>query len=91
MVLIGVAFQNALGVFGGNKGGQTALAPDGSRRGDRYDMTVRRRWFEVFAQINWLFFSYFGWGNHSNRHDARQCAELVVATNSRVVALSFGF
>ncbi len=34
------------GVFRGSKGGPTYPAPDGSERGDHFDMTLRRRVFE---------------------------------------------
>ena len=34
------------GVFRGSKGGPTYPAPDGSERGDHFDMTLRRRIFE---------------------------------------------
>ncbi|MEP2027438.1 MAG: cytochrome b561 domain-containing protein [Paracoccaceae bacterium] len=47
LVLAALAMQIALGVFRGSKGGPTAPAPDGSLRGDHYDMTPRRRWFEI--------------------------------------------
>jgi len=46
-VLVALVLQVALGVFRGSKGGPTASAPDGSLRGDHYDMTPRRRWFET--------------------------------------------
>jgi hypothetical protein len=47
LVLVALAIQVALGLLRGSKGGPTATAPDGSLRGDHYDMTPRRRWFEV--------------------------------------------
>lgn len=47
VVLIALVLQVALGVFRGSKGGPTARGPDGSLRGDHYDMTARRRWFEA--------------------------------------------
>lgn len=47
-VLALVALQIASGVFRGTKGGPTAVAPDGSLRGDHYDMTRWRVAFELF-------------------------------------------
>lgn len=41
-----LALQILLGVFRGSKGGPTAPAPDGSLRGDHYDMTPWRIMFE---------------------------------------------
>lgn len=46
-VLLGVLGQITFGYFRGNKGGPTAPAPDGSLRGDHYDMTPWRRMFEA--------------------------------------------
>lgn len=46
-VLIGAVAQIALGLMRGTKGGPTAPAPDGSLRGDHYDMTPWRRLFET--------------------------------------------
>lgn len=40
------AVQIVSALLRGTKGGPTALAPDGSLRGDHYDMTARRIWFE---------------------------------------------
>lgn len=45
-VLLGLLAQIGLGLARGSKGGPTAPAPDGSWRGDHYDMTLRRRIFE---------------------------------------------
>ncbi len=46
-VILGfVLAQVAIGVFRGSKGGPTAPAPDGSPRGDHYDMTPWRIAFE---------------------------------------------
>ena len=42
-----VVFQIALGYFRGSKGGPTAPQEDGSLSGDHYDMSLRRRVFEV--------------------------------------------
>ena len=39
-------FQIVAALLRGTKGGPTAPAPDGSLRGDHYDMTPRRIWFE---------------------------------------------
>lgn len=39
------------GVLRGSKGGPTALAADGSLRGDHYDMTRRRRIFEYIHKV----------------------------------------
>ncbi len=47
LLLVGLALQVALGLGRGTKGGPTAPAPDGSLRGDHYDMTPRRIFFEV--------------------------------------------
>lgn len=46
-VLALLLVQVGLGVFRGSKGGPTAPAPDGSMHGHHYDMTLRRRGFEV--------------------------------------------
>ncbi len=46
VVLLGVGAQIALGLMRGTKGGPTAPGPDGSQRGDHYDMTPWRRAFE---------------------------------------------
>lgn len=46
-VLAGLAVQVLLGLFRGTKGGPSAPAPDGSLRGDHYDMTAWRRMFEA--------------------------------------------
>lgn len=45
-VLALLAAQIALGLLRGSKGGPTAPGPDGSPRGDHYDMTPRRVIFE---------------------------------------------
>lgn len=45
-VLLGLLFQTLLGVARGSKGGPTETMPDGSLRGDHYDMTPRRIVFE---------------------------------------------
>ncbi|WP_254449120.1 cytochrome b561 domain-containing protein [Thalassococcus sp. S3] len=47
LVIGGALLQILLGLLRGTKGGPTALAPDGSPRGDHYDMTPRRRIFEA--------------------------------------------
>lgn len=45
--VLGLATLQVLGgLFRGSKGGPTALAPDGSLRGDHFDMTRRRLLFE---------------------------------------------
>lgn len=46
LVLALLILQVLLGYFRGSKGGPTAPAPDGSLRGDHYDMTPRRLAFE---------------------------------------------
>ena len=46
-VFVALFLQVGLGVFRGSKGGPTAPAPDGSRRGHHYDMTSWRRMFEA--------------------------------------------
>ena len=46
-VLFGLLVQTILGIARGSKGGPTAKCPDGSPRGDHYDMTRRRRVFEL--------------------------------------------
>ncbi|MFK7875202.1 MAG: cytochrome b561 domain-containing protein [Paracoccaceae bacterium] len=46
-ILLGLVIQGGLGLFRGTKGGPTALAEDGSLRGDHYDMTPWRRMFEA--------------------------------------------
>ena len=46
-VLIGILAQIALGLARGTKGGPTAPAADGTLYGDHYNMTVRRRTFEL--------------------------------------------
>ena len=46
-VLIGIFAQIALGLARGTKGGPTAPAADGTLYGDHYNMTVRRRAFEL--------------------------------------------
>lgn len=46
-VLLLLICQVFLGLMRGSKGGPTALASDGSPRGDHYDMTPRRRGFEA--------------------------------------------
>ncbi len=43
--------QIVLGVFRGSKGGPTALAPDGTPRGDHYDMTRWRCMFEWVHKV----------------------------------------
>ena len=45
-------FQVVLGIFRGSKGGPTAPAPDGSLRGDHYDMTPWRRMFEWVHKVS---------------------------------------
>jgi len=45
-MLVLLFVQVTLGVFRGTKGGPTALSPDGSPRGDHYDMTPWRIMFE---------------------------------------------
>jgi hypothetical protein len=45
-VLSGLVFQVSLGFMRGDKGGPTAPKADGSLRGDHYDMTSWRLWFE---------------------------------------------
>ncbi|GFE50871.1 hypothetical protein So717_26240 [Roseobacter cerasinus] len=45
-VIVLVCAQVGLGVFRGTKGGPTSPAPDGSLRGDHYDMTPWRVMFE---------------------------------------------
>jgi len=47
LVLLLMIVQVALGLLRGSKGGPTAPAPDGSPRGDHYDMTPKRRMFEA--------------------------------------------
>jgi cytochrome b561 len=47
VVLALVAFQIALGYFRGSKGGPTAPLANGDISGDHYDMSLRRRVFEV--------------------------------------------
>lgn len=42
-----VSAQVLLGYFRGSKGGPGDLNTDGTPRGDHYDMTRRRRWFEL--------------------------------------------
>jgi hypothetical protein len=46
LMLIGLALQILLGMSRGSKGGPTSPAPDGSLRGDHYDMTPWRYRFE---------------------------------------------
>ena len=46
VLLTALAVQIVLGLMRGSKGGPTAPAPDGSLRGDHYDMTRRRVIFE---------------------------------------------
>ncbi|MEM8852711.1 MAG: cytochrome b561 domain-containing protein [Pseudomonadota bacterium] len=46
-VVVLATLQIVLGIFRGTKGGPTAPAPDGSLRGDHYDMTRRRVAFEL--------------------------------------------
>ena len=46
IVLAGMALQVVSGLARGTKGGPTAPAPDGSERGDHFDMTRRRIVFE---------------------------------------------
>jgi hypothetical protein len=46
-VLALLCLQVLLGYFRGSKGGPTPPAPDGSLRGDHYDMTPRRLGFEM--------------------------------------------
>lgn len=55
-VVLGLGtLQVALGVFRGTKGGPTAPAPDGSPRGDHYDMTPWRLMFErVHKSLGYL-------------------------------------
>lgn len=47
VLMLVLAAQVLMGVLRGSKGGPTAPAPDGSLRGDHYDMTRRRRLFEA--------------------------------------------
>ncbi|MEP1571566.1 cytochrome b561 domain-containing protein [Roseibium album] len=47
-VLVLAAIQGLSGIFRGTKGGPTDPGPDGSLRGDHYDMTPRRLLFERF-------------------------------------------
>lgn len=47
-VLAGAGLQYLSGWLRGSKGGPTEPAPDGSLRGDHYDMTLRRRLFEIW-------------------------------------------
>lgn len=47
-VVLLVAVQILSGIFRGSKGGPTAPAPDGSLRGDHFDMTRYRLAFEYF-------------------------------------------
>lgn len=47
LLLSMAAFQVLSGILRGSKGGPTATAPDGSPRGDHYDMTPRRLAFEM--------------------------------------------
>ena len=49
-----LSLQFASGWLRGSKGGPTDPAPDGSFRGDHYDMSVRRRIFEYYHK----FFGY---------------------------------
>lgn len=51
LVIFLVAAQIGLGVFRGSKGGPTAPTPDGSLRGDHYDMTAWRIMFEWLHKI----------------------------------------
>ncbi|EAV41827.1 hypothetical protein SIAM614_31181 [Roseibium aggregatum IAM 12614] len=44
-------FQGLSGLLRGTKGGPTSPVPDGSLRGDHYDMTLRRQLFESFHKI----------------------------------------
>lgn len=44
-------FQITLGIIRGSKGGPTDPAPDGSLRGDHYDMTRRRLVFEALHRV----------------------------------------
>jgi hypothetical protein len=44
-------FQALSGLLRGTKGGPTSPAPDGSFRGDHYDMTPRRHFFESFHKL----------------------------------------
>lgn len=54
-VLALAAVQYTGGWLRGSKGGPTAPAPDGSLRGDHYDMTTRRRLFEyVHKSVGYL-------------------------------------
>ena len=46
LVIGGCTFQIVSGLLRGSKGGPTDLRPDGSMRGDHFDMTLRRRIFE---------------------------------------------
>jgi Eukaryotic cytochrome b561 len=46
LVVSALVGQFVSGLLRGTKGGPTALAADGSQRGDHYDMTRRRRAFE---------------------------------------------
>lgn len=46
LIILGGLFQALSGYLRGTKGGPTEPAPDGSPRGDHFDMTPRRIWFE---------------------------------------------
>jgi hypothetical protein len=52
MLLCLMGLQILLGIFRGSKGGPTAPAPDGSIRGDHYDMTS---WRVMFEWVHKLF------------------------------------
>lgn len=51
LVLGGCAAQILSGILRGSKGGPTAKAPDGTLRGDHYDMTRHRLLFEALHKI----------------------------------------
>lgn len=54
-VLALTILQISLGIFRGSKGGPTAPAPDGSPRGDHYDMTRWRLMFEfIHKSVGYL-------------------------------------
>lgn len=50
--VLGLGFCQILsGLLRGSKGGPTSRAPDGSLRGDHYDMTLHRRIFETYHKV----------------------------------------
>ncbi len=51
LALLLLAAQVLAGLFRGSRGGPTYPAPDGSWRGDHYDMTRRRRIFECSHKL----------------------------------------